>query len=248
MSDDARDVLFRGAISGYNKNDVNEYIEKMNSDFQIERIRLIREAEKAEKEAATACENAEKNLQRMKNAASESMGYAEKARMYREELEAANKRINELEGELKQLHELSQSQNDALDEMCTELSRLKELENDNDKDDDLIEKANCYDDMSSQIGQVLIDAKKEAENTVARAKCEAEQIIANARKQALEMSHECKNKICDMYKSYFKACTGSMQSIKEKIVSLVDEIDEKELMLDNLCDDVSDKTHQELFK
>ncbi len=224
---DIKNVVFRNAISGYNKSDVNEYIARSS-------------AELIEREAAAN--------ERVKRAKSEVNEYIAKISITEEELKKANTVIKEKETEIlklteeKQLLEDSvavQSENDAndiaskndetvsklefdrqevliarqyeeIEALKAEIERLKEngpeVEITKDKYDELVKKASLYDKTSNSIGETLISAN----NT-------AEEIISAAREEARLLEEKAERELEEKRKNIEETSRRAIESIFSKL-------------------------------
>ena len=194
---DIKNVVFRKAVGGYNKSDVNEYLVRSSAELM-------------EREAAAN--------ERVKRAESELCECQEKLDALEAELEKAKAVITEKDDEIKkilaemQLLEDSinlQAENDEkavlddvsyddekaskleldrqeaiiagqyneIDALKEEIERLKEqgpeVDITKEKYDELVKKAALYDKTSASIGETLISANKTAEEIIFAAKEEA---------------------------------------------------------------------------
>ncbi len=245
MSEEVKTKLFRNALNGYNKSDVSDYIEKMNAEFQSEKFRLqsaIVDTEKliAEKEALEA---KQKELLDQIEALKLQCAEAEK-RSEMLELQSADK------------DQLIVAQNDALDKFCNEVEALKsKCTTEEGTAPESTEKARLYDAMSSQIGDILINANKNAEEILADASKKAESIISEANKRAAENEADAKEQakklsdsfltqIKDSYVEYYAVQKTKVEFQKAKCEELLTLINADKQELDELAE----KKHSELSK
>ena len=205
---DIKNVVFRNAIGGYNKSDVNEYLIRSSSELM-------------EREAAAN--------ERVKRAESELGEYIEKISALEDELDikraeiaekdaeiakiSAEKQLLEDSVEVKDIPEIAfegeekvsklefdrqeaiiAEQYNEIESLKAEIERLNEKSHEiditKDKYDELVKKAALYDKTSASIGDTLISANKTAEEIIAAAKEEARILEEKAEK---ELSEKRKN-------------------------------------------------------
>ncbi len=240
MSEEIRAKLFRNAMNGYNKNDVTEYIEKMNIEFQAEKLRL-----------QTALIDAEKVI-------AEKNALEEKQKELLAEIEDLKKQCDDANAESESLksanadkEQLIAAQNDALDKLCCEVEDLKNKSAGERIGTELSEKARLYDTMSSQIGDILINANKNAEDIIATARAKAEKIEkdaeekanesdANIRSQAKSLSDTLLSQIKDSYAEYYAFQKAKINVEKTKCEELLKLIESDKNELDALAEEKHD--------
>ncbi len=172
--EDVKNVVFRTSMRGYNKSDVNNYLVKFNSDA-AER----EENAKAEAKAATSrAEKSERALKELEDriAALEAERDDLAAKLQREQDEVVR-----LQDEMQAILDSAENTPAEPAETDTELEELRQ-------------KAQLYDENSSNIGETLISAKKMAQeiidsaNEEARVRDERSRAETEARKRSLEES------------------------------------------------------------
>lgn len=173
--ENAKNVVFRSSMRGYNKSDVNNYLVKFNAEA-AER----EESAKAEAKAAAArADKAEKNAEEARRLAQE----------YKEKIAALEAERDELAIKLQQ----EQEENVRLEDEMQVATEVQEAVG-SDELAELRQKAALYDENSANIGETLISAKKMAQEIIDNANREATQrdersrAEADARKRALEES------------------------------------------------------------
>lgn len=226
--------MFRSALSGYNKEDVNRYIldtdlknretvDKLNRDIEdmgkinielVEKNERL-EAQNAERTAAAVAMEAE--LERLKKeiaAQTENLAdMTKKCDFYRAQSEAQREALNRLREEKSALAQ----KNEALtDELCgrdeqikanaakyaSDMETLKtayEAEIEQIKasasDESVAYKLDMYDKISSQIGDILINANRNADDMISSAKQEAERILARTAEEVSSRKAECEKAV-----------------------------------------------------
>ena len=154
-------VYFRTSIGGFNREDVNSYIEKLNGEF-AERERAAKRKTDALEAKLAELENAKSELERALARASALEAAAEQlARI--DEQNAAIESLRRERGE-------AQSRAESLDERLASLS-------------DAIAKSEKYDDVSAQIGEIILSAKSTADEIIENAKREADAMRRSADEQ-----------------------------------------------------------------
>ncbi len=237
MSEEMRTKMFRNALNGYNKSDVAEYIQQMNIDFQTERLKLqtaMADAERAITEK-NALEEKEKEL-------------LARIEALENECAEAKQRIAVLQNDIDDKEQLVAAQNDALDKICSEVEELKgKCDTVNNTGSETSEKARLYDTMSSQIGDILINANKNAEEILEQAKMKAVQIendaVNNAkiseekaRNDAKTLSENFLFQIKESYGEYYAVEKSKLEAQKMKYDELLELIDADKTELDTLIE------------
>lgn len=152
-----RKVRFRNALSGYNKDDVNAFIEEMNA-----------EAVKSENELRGKISDLEGRLEKM-----ETEELAEKDR----ELEALAEKLKSAESLIAEMTDSAQratEEKSGLERQIAEMAvRISELEAGEESRAEIIEKSGKYDRVSEQIGNMIVNANARAESIVSEAELKA---------------------------------------------------------------------------
>ncbi len=180
MAENAK--LFRTAVGGFNKDDVAQYIERINFEFN----RDISIAKNEAAELKSKLEKTEAELMRYKASGMESERFEAKITILEENLAKSEATVKLLTEKLNEAEELINAQNDALDKMCVENEKLKSDKQTTvaEADPETAEKAKLYDQMSSKIGILIMDANRNADALLSAAKDEAAGIVADAENEA----------------------------------------------------------------
>ena len=152
-------VLFRTAFGGFNREDVNNYIEKLNREFA--------ERERTAKKKADAADEKCKALE-------ERIA----------ELEADNVRISELENEAQTREVLIAEYIEKVEHQASEIETLRASKNSAEGEitklteeiaslSEAISKSEKYDDISNQIGEIILSARTTADGILAKAEEDA---------------------------------------------------------------------------
>ena len=164
-----RDVAFRSAMSGYNRKDVNAYIIEINRDFEARETEFTSKITSAEESAAEAVKAAE--------AAREE---AKAALQAKEEAEAILAALRESNDAMKEENARLTEQIAALQAKLTEAEKISAV----DPESNEIKKSMKYDQISAQIGDILINANSSADRIVAAANAEATRIMTETEDEA----------------------------------------------------------------
>ena len=177
MADNAK--LFRTAVGGFNKDDVAQYIERINFEFN----RDISIAKNETAELRSKLEQAEAELERYKATGIGAERFEAKITVLEDNLAKSEAAVKQLTEKLVEAEERINTQNDALDKLCVENEELKSNVQTvaAPADPEVEEKAKLYDQMSSKIGVLIMDANRNADTLIAAANDEAAVIVANAR-------------------------------------------------------------------
>ncbi|MBR5323028.1 MAG: hypothetical protein IKU48_05740 [Clostridia bacterium] len=174
-----RKIKFRNAMGGYNKADVNNYIESLNSkifESESESRKKIADLEKKIKELEIEAE--QKKEEEIKDLS--------------EKLEKSDKLIVELNGRIDSL----KSENGELEKKNNELAaEIEEYEKAAGENNELYEKSSKYDKISEQIGSMIVSANARAESIVSEAELKARV----ASKTMIDMTVEKLNGLNEKY-------------------------------------------------
>lgn len=182
---EAKNVVFRSAVSGYNKTDVNEYLLRIVGEFNEKEEALKKKTEYAEKETSALKEKLdemENLLDEQKSVLNQKNSELEKVTLEKEELqaklEAAEEENNSgLNEKISEQDAVIAKQFEEIDSLKAELESIKEklalAESETSEFAELAKKAQIYEKTSANIGEAIISANKTAEEIVAAAKEEA---------------------------------------------------------------------------
>ena len=122
MAENAK--LFRTAVGGFNKDDVAQYIERINFEFN----RDISIAKNEAAELKSKLEKTEAELLRYKTSGMESERFEAKITVLEENLTKSEAKVKDLTEKLASAEERIAMQNDAIDKLCVENENLKSAE------------------------------------------------------------------------------------------------------------------------
>lgn len=223
---DMKKVLFRGAVAGYNKSDVNEYIadtDKRHAEEMAEAERRINELtseletcksvsamkisglEEAEKKAREAAAELERSLADAKAEAARKVAAAENSAA------AAKSKCADAEGRLAR-------QNDELSRLRAALATAGKNAVSDDELADLRRRAAAYDELEARrMTAPVVGAEAEADNVIRSAQTEAESIRREAKAGGAAAVEETKKQVsgelAEIYDMINRAAAESVEDI-----------------------------------
>ena len=150
---------FRTALCGFNRRDVQQYIEQTTGAHRQELARLQERLDRAE-ERSGELEAA------LSGAESEKSGAAAEEARVRASLEESTRTLSKLRGELSQTESKLVVARQELDRLKEQMGALKPM-------------AENYAQLKERVATVELDAHRKAQNTVDEAQAEAERIRAD---------------------------------------------------------------------
>lgn len=223
---DMKKVLFRGAVAGYNKSDVNEYIadtDKRHAEEMAEAERRINELtseletcksvsamkisglEEAEKKAREAAAELERSLADAKAEAARKVAAAESSAA------AAKSKCADAEGRLAR-------QNDELSRLRAALATAGKNAVSDDELAELRRRAAAYDELEARrMTAPVVGAEAEADNVIRSAQTEAESIRREAKAGGAAAVEETKKQVsgelAEIYDMINRAAAESVEDI-----------------------------------
>lgn len=228
-----KNVLFRTSVSGFNKADVMAYLDKQNADFR----ELSRE-----KDDAVAAKDAE--IASLRAQLDDLIRQAEQA----EAEKAAADEAKELKEKLEEAEFIIAEKDEIIEKLKEEASKVSaESER----------KAGLYDDMSSQLGDIIISANKNADSIIAEANAKAAEINEKAafeaeeRKRVYEarmtrISAAVKNNTAAAAENFRGDINAELEQIRQMLSDTVKTVDEKNAVLNELADKLEKRLNAEL--
>ncbi len=170
----AKDSLFRTSLSGFNKQDVTQYIEELNISYNRQTQELEGEINSLKKELEVLPELIQEKEQNKKLC---------------EENEALKKEISDLNEAIKAQGEKSDENEKLLSESLDENKKLLEKLDLIQKEKDALEaecatKLSRHDEEAKELEAILSQARLEAESVIEKAKSLARQIVDKAKSKA----------------------------------------------------------------
>lgn len=195
--------IFRGAVGGYNKQDVNEYIASLSENFAKEKAEYEKKLddliELAESLRAKANENQSDN----------SPDAAVELDRANSLIAGQNQKLEEKQSQIDSLNAALKERDETIAELKNELERFKDCE----------EKLREYDRMSQKMGELMLKAASSAEQIKSDAELEAAKTLKNSE----ERSKELLAREEEMARTLETRYTSAVAAINAKLNELVNE-------------------------
>ena len=229
---------FRTSVSGFNKADVLEYLDKLNADFREESARSSAALEEKNKKIEALTEEAEKLRAELAEAKALYDGALTIAAEIREELDKTKNSLAECEAVI-----ASQT------ELIDKLKKPEEIPaEEGEPDAETERKAELYDGVSSQLGDILIAANKSADEIIAGANERARRISDEAAASA-QSARDAFSAAMEEYTKLFaekaaEVSGGCCEDINAELQRTRDAVDRVMLQLQksSLC--IAERTEQ----
>ena len=173
-----KNVAFRSAISGYNREDVNSYILELNRNFE-EREKSLRETAD---NRASQLEELTAQMDTLRREKEEAETIIASLRETADQLKEENTNLREKLKEAESQADVLKGQVDAAEK---ESASLRGELMSRQQDTETSAKSLKYDQISSQIGDIMINANSSAEKIIATANSEAGRIMAETEEEAI---------------------------------------------------------------
>ena len=232
-----KNVVFRTSMGGFNKADVTAYIDKQNAEFR------------------KVTQSLNDLLREKDNEIEELKERAERAETDNSALEAKDARIAELEEKISALEfEISELKDDVAMKDA-EIAELNEKTSGEASENE--RKAGLYDDMSSQVGDILISANKSADGIIAEANARAAEIDQRAESDAKELrlaftanmtkiSEDCKKGAGEAAEEYRAKMRAEIDQLRRTLTDAVVSVDEKSTILSQMANEREQKLNEQL--
>ncbi len=237
---DKKSTGFRTALNGYSREDVNRFIEEENRRFS--------ELEDGYKKRLSEQEEQLRRLEQENTALRE----APDASAAIQELEKARTELKESENLIGALHEsLDQllAEKDSLEQRLREAECPPAPEPSEPLQDD--EKARTYDQISRQVGGMLLDAHAMADKIVGDARTQAEQLLSDSAAKSRTLSAEAAHRLRDMsvqcITEYVRYLNTAREALDRALSTVIAGSDGAQKKLDTLISSTRDGL-DELFQ
>lgn len=216
--------IFRGAVGGYNKQDVNEYIASLSENFAKEKAEYEKKLddliELAESLRAKANENQSDN----------SPDAAVELDRANSLIAGQNQKLEEKQSQIDSLNAALKERDETIAELKNELERFNDCE----------EKLREYDRMSQKMGELMLKAASSAEQIKSDAELEAAKTLKNSEERSKEllareeeMAHTLETrytsavaainaKLNELVNEGFDALNASMKSADEELTVMLE--------------------------
>ena len=195
--------IFRGAVGGYNKQDVNEYIASLSENFAKEKAEYEKKLddliELAESLRAKANENQSDN----------SPDAAVELDRANSLIAGQNQKLEEKQSQIDSLNAAVKERDETIAELKNELERFKDCD----------EKLREYDRMSQKMGELMLKAASSAEQIKSDAELEAAKTLKNSEERSKELLARDE----EMARTLETRYTSAVAAINAKLNELVNE-------------------------
>ncbi len=220
-------VFFRTALGGFNREDVNNYIEKLNGDF-AEHERMYKKKLDVAEAKCTELDSVKAEL----NSTQLRLAELEAEAQQREKL--ISEYITRIESQASEIEALQASKTSAESEVDLLSAQIDSLA-------DAIQKSEKYDDISAQVGEIILSARSTAEEIIIKAKKEADakRAAADAQIESAAASFNARAATA----AY--AIKGQMKKLaKESYASIAEKAAETSDMLRSLAAHISNTSEE----
>ncbi len=246
-----KNVVFRNAVGGYNKADVNEYIIRQSSELMQREVAAAERVERSEKQLEAALDNNAKLEQKIKELNSLIEEKNSCIENLKSEINALNSELTEAKlnanedscEKMSQQESVIAGQFEEIDSLRDENQSLKEevasLKEFKEKFDELSKKAALYEKTSANIGEAIIKANKTAEEILCLAKEEARTMREKAQKELDEKRSATEDSARRAMDSIFGKLLLAASENKKDITSVATFIHQS---IDKALDDIKTKS------
>ncbi len=223
-----KNVVFRSALGGYNKEDVNSYLIQMSGEFNEREEALRERAVNAEAETKELDEKISELSEAFESKKNELESEIEKLKLENAELSEREPVVMEIsssdnEQKLFEQEAVISRQFEEIERLREETERLRaeklEAEEQSAKCEEFAKKAQLYDKTSANIGDAIISARKTAEEIICAAKEEAAAIIEKAEKELYERRRNLEESSADVFESIFSKLHAAAAENRKEVAS-----------------------------
>lgn len=169
---------FRGALNGFNRQDVQDYIEKLASAHRQELEALQKRLDQEEGRSTQMAEE----LAALR-------GTGEEAAKVREDLESASRMVTRLKGELSQSESKLSVAKKELERLQAQVAALSPL-------------AAGYQEIRNRAASVELEAHQRAQEAEAEARCRAQETVRTAQAEADRIRSETRSWLSKVLEQY----------------------------------------------
>ncbi len=218
-------VYFRTSLGGFNKDDVNSYIEKLNAEFS-EREKAARKKLEAAEEKISGLEQLQDELKQ----ALDKLSALENAAESREKL--IGEQLRRIDEQAAEIEVLTRSKSSAENEAARLAERIESLS-------ETIQKSEKYDDVSAQIGEIILSAKSTAEEIVKQAQNEAARKMREANEQ---LTGAARNFNARAATAAYAVKNQMRKSAHQSYAALAEQTEKTAALLHTLAENISQST------
>ena len=229
--------IFRSAALGFNRQDVMEYIEKVQKEAETKNAELAAQLETARQEGDASRQALEECTQERDRLQEELADLKER---YEAEVEAQNaaqsesdrqkERLQELEAENRALKEQVQTLESRTEDLRREKERLTQLELDaHHRSDELLAQA------QAQADAVLAEANASGAEIRSQAQTQADALLEESRKQ-IAVSVEKSSELLRSFETLSAHVHGELRKLETLVAQLPNGVDQLKSSLNELVD------------
>ena len=235
-----KNTIFKSALGGYNKSDVNAYLTAVSAEikskdelYQAQRARLEKELEIEKTARKTLSDQLDELGFELFSAQNELASSNQRETELKNTVMGLSQRVAELEEALANKTSEAEQSIVELDKICEMIG----VEGDEE------EKAALYDKLSDRVGEIMQKADSNAEQIMTGAMERADEIVENAQNQANEIVAAAEKEakaLRDRYKDaagdYYEEVAVFVSEIREHLEGFMREIGAKSAELEHKID------------
>ena len=182
--ENSKNTVFRSALSGYNREDVNRYILDLNRRMEEQQDSIRRTSEETEARIADLRKKHDEAVSQTAEA-QKAVSEAENViAALREELDHLRHEAENLRNAVSTETSRAAAAEDSLAQAQKTISALEQELSSRPAGEDSTEKSQKYDQISSQIGDILINANQSADKILTSAHIQASRIVTETEEEA----------------------------------------------------------------
>lgn len=217
MNSDERMVMFRGALGGYSKKDVNEYIERISLGFGKKEAEYEEKISRLEREVADEKAKSDELSKRLDELACEAYENAVKYAGEKEKRIASEAKLDELACEAYDAQLREAQLKATIEGLCARIAGYEKNSAEN-ASKELLEKVNM------KVDEMISAADAKCADMISAARDEADAIRAEAEDDAEKTREKLKRIYKDAASEYYEEVLSLAQDIRTSVGSLLHEI------------------------
>lgn len=217
MNGDGKMVMFRGALGGYSKKDVNEYIEQISLGFGKKEAEYEEKISRLEREISEEKAKEEELAKRLDELACEAYGNAVKFAAEQDNRAAAEAKLDELACEAYSAQLREEQLKSTIEGLCARIADYEKNSAEN-ASNELLEKVNL------KVDEMIAAANAKCADMISAARDEADAIRAEAEDDAEKTKDKMKRIYKDAASEYYEEVLSFAQDIRTSVGSLLHEI------------------------
>ncbi len=175
---------FRSSLGGFNKDDVNSYLIELGKAFSAKESSLKEEIDTKNEE-----------IERLRAQLAEVSSQTDEVSDLKKQVADKDLAIFDLNESIIKLREEKASMSEDLHNALDAIDALKTAPVEPEKDSEISDKVSKYDELSSRIGDIILQANIQANDLVAKAEADAKQIITDSEESAERSKENTEKKL-----------------------------------------------------